>query len=85
MNQIPNLSDSDYATLTNALRTAADKFAENAQHLRERIPLYEHAENIGKVPIISANGARQLADQFELQTRQTLDLLDRIEEVVDGD
>lgn len=79
MNHIPSLNESEYHTLTNALLVAAEKFRSNAAELRAYAdqPIGEHA-------IVTASGAHMLAEQFDLQDRQTAALLEKIMEAVDG-
>lgn len=54
------LTDTDVATLTNALRTAADKFVENRQVFLEVV-------DAGGTEFMTVEAAKRLADQFNRQ------------------
>jgi hypothetical protein len=75
---LPNFSEREYSTLTNALAIAADRFTENAALMRQE------AERDGLRPE-HCNGLNSLARQFGRQAEQTRSLLAKIEEHVDGE
>jgi predicted nuclease with TOPRIM domain len=85
MNQMPNLSDSEVATLTNALMVAADKFKANAKEFRDLKPQLEQqeAEDPDRMSFIHSSACDSLADQFDRQATEVTNLRWKIEEFID--
>lgn len=85
MSQIPQLSDSQFSTLMNALSVAAERYTQNAEEFRKAAPLAAEAERTGKQPFITERGALQLAEQFDQQAADTFALIDKLQEETDAD
>lgn len=75
-----NLFPPQEHTLVNALLVAAEKFEQNARELRAYAdqPIGDHA-------IVTASGAHMLAEQFDVQAKDTRELLDQILDEDDDD
>lgn len=86
MNRLPDLSDLEFSTLSNCLRTAADKFTENAKQFRALKPKLEAQEADGKLtPLIHSSACEPLADQFDQQAKDALKLVEKLDDAVYGE
>lgn len=82
MNRLPNLSDSQFATLTNALMAASDKFKANAvefQNLKPKLQKQER-EKPELMALIHSSACDPMSKQFEQQVKDVAALLEFIEE-----
>jgi hypothetical protein len=74
------LESHEVNTITNGLRVAAERFAEHAKSWTEQAAYAEQLEKAGKDnqgP--NSTGSKRLAEQFQMQQRDSLELLELIE------
>jgi hypothetical protein len=62
-------TDTEWSTITHALRVAAEGYSRNATELRRQMPMADHAAQYAR-----------LAEQFEKQAREARALAEKIEE-----
>ena len=67
-----HMVSSKKSTLENIARVAADRFKENAK-------LFKQIEDSGGNPMVTPNAAERLSEQFELQAREAMELVELLQ------
>ena len=72
------LTDSEMGIAVNCLRVAGEKFAEDAKMFRKILETPEEPNQW-----ITHGGAKRLAEQFDMQSKEAFELCDKLQDCVD--